>query len=366
MKNKKKNKKDEPSSLLWAILGGLGSSIGLIVSADEDDAGSFSVLWCIAGIILLVVGAVIAVECIKLGKQKKARLAREKERKEQKERDFRDLDTEKFDRILAYIREHTKCEAVKITSEQREKLGIAESKFGGYPYWPAGMDYPADDKGKPLYLLAQLDLSEVNDSRLPDHGLLQFFVGSDELCGANFDELDDNSGFRIVYHDSVDPAVTEESVKALGIKATMDGPANGDEYLPLETQEKIFFEHVTEYISESACTFDAVVGNALKELYGEELVEESVWKTLNDAEYEYLTKTLDGWGHKLFGYPQFTQGDPRAYRGEEPFYFDALLLQVDSAGGIMWGDCGIANFFISSEDLEKLDFSHVLYTWDCC
>lgn len=365
MKTKNKKKKEDNSGLLWAILGGIGSSIGLIVSADED-GNAFSVLAAVAGILLLVAGVIVVFECVRLGKRKKARLAREKERKEQKERDLRDLDTEKFDRILAYIREHTECQAVKIRAEASERIGIAESKFGGYPYWPSGMEYPADGEGKPLYLLAQLDLAEVNDSRLPDHGLLQFFVGSDELCGANFDEPDDNEGFRIVYHESVDPAVTEESVKALGIRATMDGPANGDEYLPLETQEKLTFEHVTEYISESACTFDAVVGNALKELYGEELVGGSVWKTLNDAEYEYLTKTLDGWGHKLFGYPQFTQGDPRAFKGEEPFYYDTLLLQIDSEGGIMWGDCGIANFFIASEELKKLDFSHVLYTWDCC
>ena len=33
---------------------------------------------------------------------------------------------------------------------------------------------------------------------------------------------------------------------------------------------------------------------------------------------------------------------------------------------ILWGDCGVANFFISRTDLEKLDFSRVLYNWDCC
>ena len=32
----------------------------------------------------------------------------------------------------------------------------------------------------------------------------------------------------------------------------------------------------------------------------------------------------------------------------------------------MWGDSGVANFFIDSEDLEKRDFSKVFYTWDCC
>ena len=33
---------------------------------------------------------------------------------------------------------------------------------------------------------------------------------------------------------------------------------------------------------------------------------------------------------------------------------------------VMWGDVGVANFFIKKEDLERMDFSDVFYTWDCC
>ena len=54
--------------------------------------------------------------------------------------------------------------------------------------------------------------------------------------------------------------------------------------------------------------------------------------------------------------------------------FDTLLFQLDSEmrdtgkGGdlVLWGDCGVCNFFIARTDLEKLDFSRVLYNWDCC
>ena len=42
-----------------------------------------------------------------------------------------------------------------------------------------------------------------------------------------------------------------------------------------------------------------------------------------------------------------------------------LLLQIDSTNGVSFGDSGVANFFISPSDLERLDFSRVLYTWDC-
>ena len=33
---------------------------------------------------------------------------------------------------------------------------------------------------------------------------------------------------------------------------------------------------------------------------------------------------------------------------------------------VLWGDCGVGNFFISREALKKRDFSRVGYHWDCC
>lgn len=29
-------------------------------------------------------------------------------------------------------------------------------------------------------------------------------------------------------------------------------------------------------------------------------------------------------------------------------------------------NAGVANFFINQKDLEKRDFSRILYNWDCC
>ena len=74
--------------------------------------------------------------------------------------------------------------------------------------------------------------------------------------------------------------------------------------------------------------------------------------------------------HQLGGYPYFTQNDPRE---ENPEYkdFDTLLFQLDSDFSgkkdlVLWGDSGIANFFINREALKRRDFSQVLYNWDCC
>jgi uncharacterized protein YwqG len=67
-------------------------------------------------------------------------------------------------------------------------------------------------------------------------------------------------------------------------------------------------------------------------------------------------------GHKIGGYAFFTQHDPREQLGDME-----LLFQLDSDEAIQcrWGDMGVGNFFIRKEDLERWDFSNVLFTWDC-
>ena len=90
---------------------------------------------------------------------------------------------------------------------------------------------------------------------------------------------------------------------------------------------------------------------------------EKPWKELTSESYDGICALLRHDGSKMLGYPTFTQWDPR----HENDGFDTLLLQIDSnmKQHIMWGDCGVANFFISSESLKRCDFSHVLYNWDC-
>ncbi|MGR5907746.1 DUF1963 domain-containing protein [Bacillus paranthracis] len=65
------------------------------------------------------------------------------------------------------------------------------------------------------------------------------------------------------------------------------------------------------------------------------------------------------------GYPFFT--DRSKGMGRKYQQHDILLLQIDTDDSlnIMWGDSGVANFFIKKEDLLNLDFSNVIYNWDC-
>ena len=79
-----------------------------------------------------------------------------------------------------------------------------------------------------------------------------------------------------------------------------------------------------------------MVKQIIKEEFNEE-VTENIFDYFSYEEYDYLTQNLDTTGHKVLGYPYFTQMDPRSYKDEKPY--ETLLLQIDSEGNIMWGDC---------------------------
>ena len=88
-----------------------------------------------------------------------------------------------------------------------------------------------------------------------------------------------------------------------------------------------------------------------------------IWDILEED--KEIGEKLFGAGHKIGGFPDFTQSDIR-----EVGDYEILLLQIDSVGTekneIMWGDCGIANFFIREKDLKELNFDRAIYNWDCC
>lgn len=101
--------------------------------------------------------------------------------------------------------------------------------------------------------------------------------------------------------------------------------------------------------------------------YGDELFDMYI------NNYRILSNNQNFNKHFILGYPTFGQDEPRKdkvqYGNEIGDYIS--LLQIDSScpiennSDIMWGDCGIANFFIHPNDLKNSDFSKLVYYWDC-
>lgn len=214
------------------------------------------------------------------------------------------------------------------------KPSIFESKAGGLGYIPHNCGFPTNKDGVQLRLLAQIECGKVQIDEFPKKGLLQFWVLNNDLLGLGLDNQTEQDGFRVIYYPEVDKTVTEDEVMSKFIKNEDDD----DEVLPVEGEFGMSFEKSeNRYI------------DYYSELSDEELGENG--------------------GHKIGGYPCFTQSDPRT--DEELEKYDFLLFQLDTDNDergdrVMWGDSGIGNFFISTEKLKNLDFSDVLYNWDCC
>lgn len=249
---------------------------------------------------------------------------------------------------------------VRIALEALKADDVKLSKVGGRAYWAAGRDYPRDARGRPLVLLAQIDLSEPPKMPgYPERGLLQFFISGDEYYGASLEAAHDGDrmqalsqpkGFRVVYWpDLAAPAVAPPAVAA-------------SDSLPFDPAKprRMRFSADHESIGLNDAGLERVIGDGvdpLIERYSSGHPDDRrPAEDLHDDVADYLDRS----GHKLGGYPDFTQSDPR-----QPADTRVLLLQLDSDAGLMWGDSGIANFFIDPQDLARADFSRVAYHWDC-
>ncbi|WP_044641179.1 YwqG family protein [Risungbinella massiliensis] len=236
-------------------------------------------------------------------------------------------------------------------SPKKDSTNVYQSKFLGKPYLPKTIEHPKDSKGKPMVLLAQLNFEEIPAlEHMPDHGILQFYIpAEDDLLGLDFDNMTKQSDFRVLYHSEI---IEDESLLVTDF-SYLDHLDT--EYFPLEEELSLSFQIEYEPISYVDFRFNEWLSE-LVELDNDEF---ELWEVYHDT-FPSCT------GHKIGGYPFFTQFDPRGYHQTLQEH-EILLLQIDSDDdmGIMWGDAGVANFFIKKDDLLKLDFLNVAYTWDC-
>ncbi|WP_409366938.1 YwqG family protein [Lysinibacillus sp. 38-6] len=248
-----------------------------------------------------------------------------------------------------HIIEETLQPVIGIETYERETT-LFDSKFAGNPYFPLAMEYPKNEQQQPLKLLAQINFADVPKhlANFPEEGILQFFIdGYDDVLGMDFDKGNNQSGFRVIYHDTIIKDESQLMHDFSFVESTTE-----ELYFPVEKEMAISFQAKFEPL-----TMGDFRSNELYKSI-ETAIDED--EELADVLYDVLA----GDGHKIGGYPFFTQEDPRAYGN----YTDSttLLLQIDSEGDhIMWGDCGVCNFFITEEELKNKDFSNVVYNWDC-
>ena len=221
------------------------------------------------------------------------------------------------------------------------KPSIFESKVSGLGYIPHDKNFPTDSKGNQLRLLAQIECEKIQLDGFMKTGLLQFWILNGDYCGFVFHNPTNQDGFKVIYYPEIDKTVTQEEIESKFVKNEYENTE--EDWFPVYRECGMSFEKSENRFVE----------------YSEEIPEE-VYEDVYD----------ENSGHKVGGYPVFAQSDPRL--DEEMLeYYDFLLFQLDTDGigdkaVVMWGDCGVGNFFINSEKLKQCDFSDVLYNWDCC
>ena len=242
----------------------------------------------------------------------------------------------------------------------KEQTTIFDCKIGGIPYFPKNMKYPTKNTNKePLILLAQLNFEQIpHIPYFPKKGILQFFISQDDCYGMNFNDLMNQNEFRIIYHKDIITDTTQ-LIDSLNFEIDYNELPYKGEYklIPNEITTMYADPYTEEFMDLFVDKYNDLYTPNIKSIFGltDELSEQIY--TRNDRKKAFIG-----------GYPIFTQNDPRY----EKRYMNCkiVLFELDSLYNqdidIMWGDCGTGTFLISKDNLKKLDFSKVIFNYDCC
>jgi uncharacterized protein YwqG len=248
--------------------------------------------------------------------------------------------------ILAEYRALARPALLLVPDPSQDALDAAAC-LGG-PVWLAdGETWPLDGHGRRLEFVAQYDLSRLPPlADFPTQGVARFFVGQDDIMGANWDVPDD-SGARELCHDGPMTGGRREEPEPWDRDSSSpfgpdDDRANG---VALRAEP---IDDLPDYYSwQVQAILEPHDGNP-----GLELAQEQLWEI---AKHDNA--------HRIGGYPRFTQYDFRA-----PGKFDeldVLVLGLTSDHSIMWGDVGEAMFLIRQADLDQRDLTRMAFYWDC-
>ena len=264
-------------------------------------------------------------------------------------------------------------EVIYIKAEKVDDLSLEESKFGGFPFVPLGGAIPTNAEGSQLALLAQINCAQLPENNMyPSDGWLQIWCLEDEMYGFWSDTIQPETNQKVLYIPAGTQGEPLERVVAM--------------YQPYVSEDcpvwfineqgaiwgmRLSFTHGQQGITYSDGRFRDLFLDRWNKRYPEQAVEN--FYDLPDEIFENVVDIHDGsdCAHQLGGYPYFTQYDPRYERDStELTKYTEVLFQIDSQfdteWDLCWGDAGVGNLFISRENLEALDFSDLLYNFDCC
>ncbi|MCL1844144.1 MAG: YwqG family protein [Defluviitaleaceae bacterium] len=251
---------------------------------------------------------------------------------------------EKILPIIESFKEETSIPAVFLTAKKGENLSITDSKIGGTPYRPKGFVYPTSSDGAPMFMLAQINFAQMPTlEHFPQSGILQFYISlADVFYGS--EDSPNQGDYRVIYHENTNDAQDTSKVPEGGVR-----PFDGEfaltgtlEKCPMSPAHYKFHEKIMGYFEKHGLYEDLD--------YAREMAHDSLFV----------------YRHMISSYPFFTQEDPRGNNSAlEKFDTQLFQLTTDLENGLCWGDSGVLNFHIPLQNLKKLDFSEIMYNFDC-
>lgn len=282
----------------------------------------------------------------------------------------------RIERVVSRIREVYGREAIAVDLERDASPDVTDSSVFGPPFLPDGEEIPRDWRGEQLTLLAQVNLTQLPaNSVFPPAGILQVWLECTEDDGAYGMGDPDFSPtaqkiFRVRFFPDGGTSLASRpraEVEALYHPDCSQPPIEIDHWDDV-TALRPGFSIIHDAPSPAGYDFEPLFVRTWNTCFPDEPLARAA--DLNVMPYDDYMRDirgmLDASGHRLGGYPGFTQQDPRL-REDGGTDFDQLLLQLGSIADapLCWGDCGVGVFLIPSENLSRADFSRVFYTWDC-
>jgi uncharacterized protein YwqG len=203
-----------------------------------------------------------------------------------------------------------------------------ESKVGGIPSLPVGVDWPRTAYGTPMVFIARIS---VQDIRLVDPDFkrsLLFFADWEQMQAGVVPVEEGVDCLAALVPDDLMARLTE---CALGIQMNNCLPQRDDDdalkFLGLDAvshkHHELFREVLLQFEGREPCERTAV--------------------------------------HRMFGYPRFTQASPIPSHdpGQPDEWMSILSMETDEAAELYFNDTGTMTFSIRRVDWENLDFGSV-------
>ena len=280
--------------------------------------------------------------------------------------------TEKIKKFIEEFKKLENRETIKINLIPKTKTHLTSSNVAGWFYLPKTSTIPTTSKGEQLMYLAQINCEELPENSIyPSKGIMQFWIfGGDYNLGNDYTKPTSDSKKRVIYYPEVEEHFTEAELAEM-YKPEED-KKEGELITPINDGAPfaMSFEKASQWPLPNDFRFEEIFNEKLNEHIEETKAEEGFESyDIGEEESYDIIEELDIPNHtQIGGYGHFTQEDPRMYDDFEDY--TELLFQLDSEFGtddyyILWGDCGVGNFFATKEQLRNLNFAECLYSWDC-